>query len=369
MVAELLGGGLAGPLVGGTIGAGVGAIGGLISGFAQRAAANDLRKQIRGGILGGQADTARQVAGIVGSREYLTGSNFIRGIFGIQGDARSDLARQLEGIYGPDMFGTGVKQYDQNTAAFNKAFYGESFGAQALTDRRLSDAQAALEAVQREGLNGATSNQVNSIFGIGGKELKGWGQEGTMQALQQRIATLTQQSQQMGARADEIKRAGIGPLQGPGGAENAPMDVLSQEFSSRIQQAQMSRGLYSSQAGAAAEASGMAAFKANMQMQLLPQLMKLASAPQDYANSLELQNLGKRVQFASGGQAVYGQANAGAADVNPWAMAAQGAAAGFSGGAGVGLSAQQYMQSRPQQQPDYGTPLQPSPMQYSIFGR
>ena len=83
-----------------------------------------------------------------------------------------------------------------------------------------------------------------------------------------------------------------------------------------------------------------------------------------------LERLGCEVDFPLD-QTCCGQpmANAGAADVNPWAMAAQGAAAGFSGGAGVGLSAQQYMQSRPQQQPDYGTPLQPSPMQYSIFGR
>lgn len=137
---------------------------------------------------------------------------------------------------------------------------------------------------------------------------------------------------------------GFGPT--PGG----PIDVLSQEFSKGLQQTQAARGLFSSQAAAAAEASGLAGLRAQLQIQMLPQLFELAQAPVAYAQQYQPMNLQKEVFRSTGGAAAYGQATPLAAPVSVASYAAAGAMQGFAQGAGIGLSA--YQLSQTQQSPN-----------------
>lgn len=57
------------------------------------------------------------------------------------------------------------------------------------------------------------------------------------------------------------------------------LDQLTQDFTKGLRAAQASRGLFESQAGAGAEASGLSAYRANMAASLLPQLLYIGEAP------------------------------------------------------------------------------------------
>lgn len=87
-----------------------------------------------------------------------------------------------------------------------------------------------------------------------------------------------------------------------------PLDTLSQDFAKGLRQAQASRGLLQSQAGAAAAASGLTAFRTNLQIGLLPQLLNLAERPSRLRGAVENQFISKEVARATGGAASFGQA-------------------------------------------------------------
>jgi hypothetical protein len=87
-------------LLGGVIGGTIGAIGGAISAARQRKDVANTQRDVRRGVDLAQAETARSVGNIMTSKEYLTGANFIRSMFGIQGSAAEDVMRQVTGEFG-----------------------------------------------------------------------------------------------------------------------------------------------------------------------------------------------------------------------------------------------------------------------------
>lgn len=87
-------------LLGGIIGGSIGAVGGAIQAAQNRKDTANTQRDVRRGVDVGSAQTARSIANIMSSKEYLTGANFIRSMFGIQGSASEDIARQLGGEFG-----------------------------------------------------------------------------------------------------------------------------------------------------------------------------------------------------------------------------------------------------------------------------
>lgn len=150
----------------------------------------------------------------------------------------------------------------------------------------------------------------------------------------------------------------------------APIDVLSADFQKGLRQAQAVRGLTYSEASASAEASGLAAFRAQMQMKMLPQLFGLAEAPAALRAKYEPGQLQKEVFRATGGAVAYGQAQPGLAQESDVLGAGMsGFAQGFGGGASMGLGLERLMQSQGlEPAPDYGTPISPTPTPGSFFG-
>jgi hypothetical protein len=133
----------------------------------------------------------------------------------------------------------------------------------------------------------------------------------------------------------------------PGGM---PMDVLSAEFQKQINQSLSSRGLNASAIGGAAEASGLAGLRANMQMQMLPALFNIAEAPAALRAKYEHSHLTRGVFYTTGGVAAYGQGMGSALMQGSTAGAAlSGAVAGFAAGSGAGGAISQGFANRQQQ--------------------
>lgn len=110
-------------LLGGVIGGAIGAVGGAISAARQRKdIANTQRDITRGVDLAGEL-TGRSVGNIMTSKEYLTGANFIRSMFGIQGNIGSDIQRQVQGEFGNSLREGGVFG---NLQQENQKYYGKS---------------------------------------------------------------------------------------------------------------------------------------------------------------------------------------------------------------------------------------------------
>lgn len=238
----------------GLVGGVVGAVGNAVQAHEQMKQAANIRKNVRRGIQSGEQNTATSVAGIVGSKEYQTAANLIRGLYGIQGNTASDIEGQFRN-------------------EFSK-YGGISTG--------------------RENNAGA----INSIM----------------------------------AQA-QSNQAGVGFLQ------NGPMDTLTADFQKGLQQAQSSRGLYTGQAGAAAEASGMAAFRANLQLGNLDKLMSLAEGPAALRAKYLNSNLNESVFESTGGVVAYGQpSQAALGPAGVLGPALSGFAQGFGGGASLGIT-------------------------------
>jgi len=88
-------------LIGGVIGGIGGAIGGAVTAAQQRKDQARTQRDVRAGVQVGTAETARSIGNIMTSKEYLTGANFIRSMFGIQGSAADDVMRQVNGEFNP----------------------------------------------------------------------------------------------------------------------------------------------------------------------------------------------------------------------------------------------------------------------------
>lgn len=116
-----------------------------------------------------------------------------------------------------------------------------------------------------------------------------------------------------------------------------PLDILGLDFVKSLRQAQSVRGLEPSAAAGAAEAAGLAGFRAQMRMQLVPQLMALAEGPAALRQKYEGGYLNRNVYQMTGGAAAYGQANPELAFTpNSLGAAFSGFGAGFAQGSGIG---------------------------------
>lgn len=118
-----------------------------------------------------------------------------------------------------------------------------------------------------------------------------------------------------------------------------PLDILGLDFVKSLRAAQSVRGIEPSAAAGAAEAAGLAGFRAQMRMQLVPQLMALAEGPAALRAKYEGGNLARGVYRSSAGAAAYGQANPELAFTpNSLGAAFSGFGAGFAQGSGIGGS-------------------------------
>jgi hypothetical protein len=343
-------------LIGGAIGAGVGAIGGAVGGYLsgaqQERDARRLRKAIRTGVMSGQMETARQVGTTMSTPEYLAATQFARGMYGIQGDPRADLYSTLQGIFGPGptagvgfnwekIQNRGVLSTQDFTTNFLQGRFGlgepgaagafgvgrpQTLGATSgLVDQRMGQLQDRIDRILWQGKY--------SRQGEPTRDLEKW----RLSTNEQALLGNYQKEYNAGLQAQSTYDQAANLFEGrPGG----PADVLSQDFAKQIQTAQAARGLYSSQAGAAAEASGLAAHRTQLQMQMLPMLLQLAENPLRMSQTYGTANLQTGVFANTGGQAVYGQVNpATFGGAGAMAGALSGGIAGFTGGlqAGMGL--------------------------------
>jgi hypothetical protein len=408
MGAELLGGLLGGgggggggltSLIGGIGGAGLGAAAGAVQGYAQMRAAKGVQKSIRSGIAAGEQDTARQVASILGSADYQTGSNWIRSFFGLSpANYAQDTWNQMQAGFGSDPLAIGGKKTLQSIQ--NRRFFSEQFGQGALMTedmQRLQDLQAAVNAGDKTAKKAAlaelgitikkksSGGMFGGVMGSVSKMMGGMGSSGVMSGMMGSMSSMMGDKatamgmggmfdQVMGkdwyssttkglvsksgkvnnAKLSELLGGSIQVLQnqigqagtndmgayGAAAAETGqggnPLDVLTGTFLKGIQSAQASRGIFSSQAAASAEASGLAAYKTNLQMNLLPTLMGLGEAPQLLKAKYEDANMQREIYSKSGGQAVYGGINPAAFGGSIAASTLQGTLGGLLGGMGAG---------------------------------
>lgn len=322
-------------------GGGLGLVSGLLQGYQQQQAASALRKAIRFGITEGQGDTVRQVTGALSSPEYLEGASYLRRMFGLGADPRADMRRQMESLYGTRT-NAGVNFGNPVTVGYNESFYNEAFGRASGVERQIGVYQALLDSASSKDPNVARSGIAGIQRALGGRAMKGWGGlEGAKGEVNRRIADLQAELDLVPKEAMPTGGGQDIPEIGGGWSpqEGNPMDPLAAEFSKSITQAQMARGLYSSHAAAAQEASGMAAFKTKLQLEALPQLMGLGTRPLELAKSVEKSNIDRTVFKATGGKAAYGQPTAAAFGGNMAAAGFSGLMQGAFGGAGLGMQA------------------------------
>lgn len=250
-----------GALIGGGVGSIVGGIAGAFEAAQRAKEIRATKRNVRGGIDIGAAEMARSAANIMTSKEYLTASNFIRGMFGL-GDVSGEIGQKLLGEYGaPHM------------------------GAQSTTKK----------AARARAVMGADANEV----------------------LAQGLAA----------------NAGAGTQFTQGGT----LTPLETDFLKNLRAAQAARGIEMSAAAGAGEAAGLAAFRTQIQMQMVPQLMALAEAPAAMRAKYEGSYLSRNVFYNTGGAVAYGQAQPGLAHEGSVLVGAmKGGAAGFAQGLSIG---------------------------------
>lgn len=351
----MLSGGLYGAAIGGTLGA----VGGVFSGMAKAEAADKLRKEVRRGVAIGEATTLRETAGILGSQAWQGAADWIRSLYGIQGDYKLDMAKQLESLYGPDAF-TG---WGARATAHNQAFLQRTLGPEARFQVERENIEQALESIRNrpEVENVIDMSTVKNALNIGSQRgldetfmyYGGQGREQVIKALEDRLKVTTgnierlrdedmRRTEELRARTGEAdRRTAAYGAQAMATGESA-LDPLTRQFTKSLMQAQTARGLYSSHAAASAEASGLAALRAQMQAQMLPQLLGLAQAPSTIAKNLEPANLARNVFMSTGGGAAYGVPNPAAISASAGTEMLAGGFSGFAQGAmlGAGLGMQ-----------------------------
>lgn len=236
-----------GQIIGGAIGGTAGAIGGYLQARQRGKQIRHLRRRIQAGVDVGVGESARSVANIMSSPEYLTGANFVRSIFGL-GDSAPEVQARMHGE-----FGTDVGQWTTDTLRRNERLGHQNF---LTTD-----------------------------------------------------------------------------------AMGSPLDILGQDFVKSLRVAQSVRGMEPSAAAGAAEAAGLAGFRAQMRMQLVPQLMALAEGPAALRAKYEGGYLNRNVYRMTAGAAAYGQAQPELAFTpNALAESMKGFTSGWAAGSGIGGS-------------------------------
>lgn len=249
-------------LIGGGIGSIVGSIAGAVQAAERAREIRSTKREVRAGIDIGTAELARSTANVMTSKEYITASNFIRGMFGIGEVTGRDIWSKVQGEYG---------------------------------DLHMAGASTTGEAKKSKAMMGADANVI----------------------LQRGLA------ENLGAGAQFANQGTLSPLE--------------TDFLKNLRAAQAARGIEMSAAAGAGEAAGLASFKTQIQMQMLPQLMALAEAPMAMRAKYEGNYLGRGVAYATGGAASFGQANPGLINEGSWFTGAMaGGAAGFAQGASIG---------------------------------
>lgn len=143
----------------------------------------------------------------------------------------------------------------------------------------------------------------------------------------------------MGADANTVLEQQLALNAGAGTqfTQGGTMTPLETDFLKNLRAAQAARGIEMSAAAGAGEAAGLAAFRTQIQMQMVPQLMALAEAPAAMRAKYEGSYLGRNTFYATGGAVAYGQAQPGLAHEGSWLTGAMsGAAAGAAQGASIG---------------------------------
>jgi hypothetical protein len=350
------------------VGQGLGGAAGIAGAFGNSTAAGDLRKRVREGVGIGQAEAVRQAGTVLSDPGYVGAQNWIRGMFGIGGSAAQDNYQALLGQYGPEgSFGFGIKGYGSSNkpiiengrlqggsdAAWNQAYLKNQFAqagvntgggggaagdwtssfegmtgpAAALQGRmdELNQALSGMQSAQALGERAAGDVIVNSakLLGVGSHQAKWYRKTGIdtiVTQLQDKLKGYEGQMQQYQPQpatpAAPPMQQGLSPIQEAGPSANAQggmaLDALGQQFGAQIRQAQSVRGMFNGDAAAMAEGSGLAAFRANLQMQLLPQLMQQAQGASTLTNQFLSNNLNASVFQQTGGKMAFNQANSGA---------------------------------------------------------
>jgi hypothetical protein len=370
---DLLGGGLIGGAIGGTIGA----VGGYLDAQAKDQAARDVRKEIRSGVGQAQADSIRQAAGVLGSSDYRAASSFIRGLYGLGPQDPNELYNQLLGVYGGNAagpsayggpggslaagaFGYGLKGYGQggnSIAAQNQSYVQQMLG--------LSGNNVQVNEMLQGKQVGPMTGMGAQLTGSGGAgeilsaSAAGYGQmaraEASGGAGNLALRNVGQGANPFLANQDAAASAQLSQAAAPFNSGNP----LYSNYTQALSQSLAARGLGGGMAAAGTVASGLAGYQTQLQLEQIPTLLQLASAPMDYASRFSGfgGNAQRDVFAATGGQAVYGQVSQAAMDTGPMAGlrgALNGAAAGFGAGASIGSGfSGGGLQSNPGYRPGY----------------
>lgn len=330
--------GAAGGVWGAGIGAVVGAVGGAIQEAQSRAEASRLRRRTRKGIEQGRAITAKETYEILNSKEYKIANQFALNTYGYEGTNNAASLGNAVSIGGQDYFAAPT---------------GTPFAAQDRTNQlagqfaEVISARNQLQSGVGPNGNPLSAQQIAALEAKGGNDRidQLMSHAGSLDSNQKNAfaRVLGTQGVDMGQfqelRGDYLGRNGQpqgDPLDGGTGADLGVIETpLTNHFRTQIGVAQNSRGIYSSQASAAAEASGLAAYQYEQQQQMLPTLERQARFGSDTYHAYEGANLTREVQNTTGGVGVYGAANPFTATPGG---AVQGGIAGGMAGASLGVN-------------------------------
>lgn len=173
-----------------------------------------------------------------------------------------------------------------------------------------------------------TGGVLGGVIGLAGGAIESSQQRRLSKRVRRRARRATAAQVQQVLASPEVGRYRqfLGDIYAPpgAGAPGGAPDVLSQEFARGLRQAQSSRGLFTSEVGAGAEASGLAAFRARLQTELLPQLLGLGMLPSELESRFGQAN-------------ILTQQGALAGTGSPFLGALKGFTTGFGGGAALGI--------------------------------
>jgi len=356
------GGGMAGMAGGGggggmpLLGAAAGAVGGLVSGVAglwdsgNSKAVNRLKKSVRRGVDLGEMEASAGVGAIRGTPQYQAYMNTLNSLYGLPAQGGG-----AQGLDNPYTVGANWYLGDHGSAdpqGLRKSMRG---GTGSMAGDYANIAKA--DSLQRAASEGATLSAGEQKFVAKYTDeeyLKDiYGRTNAMTEQERLALGVRLQDKGLGAqdwqraRAATAGAAGERPAMESGGNGTANpygYNPMEQQFQTSLQLAQSQRGLYNSNVGAAAEASGMAAYRQNLQLQYLPQLMGAAEYDVNKQYALEQATLQKNVYRQSGGQAAYGQPLTPLEQAPSWAERGSGVVgdifAGIQTGAAGGIAAQ-----------------------------
>lgn len=331
-------------LYGGLLGSVVGTVGGIVQGIQQRAEQSSLKRRFRKGVNLGEARTEKETYDILQSPEYQIARSFALGTYGQEAPSTVASLDNPINIAGKTFFAppTGnvafkpdkqlgqslARQLDQVLGAQRQLAAGVDNNGRPLSEAEVGRLRMTVESGKGvvDAVGTLDSGQLNQF----GNQLGRYGL--TTNDFQKFRAS------QLGG-LPQTATATMGPQTGI----ETP---LSRSFKSNLSQSMVSRGIYDSQAAAAAEASGLSAFEYEQQQRMLPTLLGLSSYGSDVYHRYESANIGRETQKATGGVGVYGAANPFFGAQSPAVAGIQGGLAGLFSGGSLGLNLQNAFQQQ-----------------------